>query len=193
MYKYDFVTLVTAFEQNKSFTQLATYDAWQSVGRQVKRGEKSIPILVKNLNCVAHLFDVTQLHGNQKPWIWEIKEEDREEFISRFLLKNQKYQNEFYQSFEAVRENMIIEQWKLARGKMDNNIVIRNALMTDFMLQSVDYMVQYRCNCLTEEAKSSYFNNLSENAIRPVTIGRKNWLFQTLRKELQLIRFISPS
>jgi hypothetical protein len=81
MYKYDFVTLVTAFEQNKSFTQLATYDAWQSVGRQVKRGEKSIPILVKNLNGVAHLFDVTQLHGNQKPWIWEIKEEDREEFI----------------------------------------------------------------------------------------------------------------
>lgn len=157
MYKYDFVTLVTAFEQNKSFTQLATYDAWQSVGRQVKRGEKSIPVLVKNLNGVAHLFDVTQLHGNQKPWIWEIKEEDGEEFISRFLLKNQKYQNEFYQSFEAVRENMIIEQWKLARGKMVNNIVIKNALMTDFMLQSVDYMVQYRCNCLTEEAKNSYF------------------------------------
>lgn len=159
MYKYDFATLVTAFEQNKGFTQLATYDAWQSIGRQVKRDEKSIPVLLRNLNGVAHLFDVTQLYGNQKPWIWEIKEKDREEFISRFLLKNQKYQNEFYQSFEEVRENMIVEQWKMVRSKMENNIAIKNALMTDFLLQSVDYMVQYRCNCLTEEAKNHYFNS----------------------------------
>ena len=159
MYKYDFATLVTAYEQNKSYTQLATYEAWQSVGRQVKRGEKSIPVLAKNLHGVAHLFDITQLYGEQKPWIWEIKEEDREEFISRFLSKNQKYQNQFYTTFEAVRENMIIEQWKLAISKEQNNMEIRNALMTDFLFQSIDYMVQYRCNCLTEEARKAYFTD----------------------------------
>ena len=155
MYKYDFATLVTAFAQNPDFTQLATYEAWQSVGRQVRKGEKSVAVLVKNLNGVAHLFDVTQLNGNQKPWIWEVEEEKKEVFKERFINKNQKYKNEFYHSYEEVLENMIMEQWKGFMRKVKEE-KIRTAFLTDFLYQSVDYMVQYRCNSLSKEGEQSY-------------------------------------
>lgn len=36
--------------------------------------------------------------------------------------------------------------------------------------------VPYLMTCL-EDGRCSFSNNLSENAIRPFTVGRKNWLF----------------
>lgn len=35
-----------------------------------------------------------------------------------------------------------------------------------------------------EDGHCSFFNNLSENAIRPFTVGRKNWLFSATPKGL---------
>ena len=37
-----------------------------------------------------------------------------------------------------------------------------------------------------EDGHCSLSNNLSENAIRPFTVGRKNWLFSASRRELPL-------
>ena len=36
-----------------------------------------------------------------------------------------------------------------------------------------------------EDGRCSLSNNLSENAIRPVTVGRKNWLFSDNSRRLQ--------
>ena len=47
------------------------------------------------------------------------------------------------------------------------------------MDKAVTY-IQNRRSCLItylEDGRCSFFNNLSENAIRPFTVGRKNWLF----------------
>ena len=47
------------------------------------------------------------------------------------------------------------------------------------MDKAVTY-IQNRRSCLItylEDGRCSFSNNLSENAIRPFTVGRKNWLF----------------
>lgn len=160
MYKYDFPTLVTAFEQNKGYTQLATYDGWKSVGRQVRKGEKSTPVLIKHQRGILHLFDVSQLHEQAKPWIWELTEEDREVFVERFIQKNAAYQNEYMKTFEEIRCNMIVEGIKSAAKQAHDPKVI-NTLLSKYLYESIEYMVQYRCNMIADDT-AKYFQSLSE-------------------------------
>ncbi|BCN29510.1 helicase-related protein [Anaeromicropila herbilytica] len=157
MYKYDFVTLVSAYAQNKDFTQLATYDAWKSIGRQVKRGENSIPVLVKSQHAIEHLFDVSQLYESKQTWIWQIQEEDREQYEKLFLEKNKQYVTEYIKTLPDIRSNMIVSEWKQYLRKENLKPEYRDALMTDFLYQSVDYMVQFRNNSVTEDSKH-YFS-----------------------------------
>lgn len=51
-----------------------------------------------------------------------------------------------------------------------------------------DFLMTY-----LEDGRCSFSNNLSENSIRPVTVGRKNWLFSDTRKVFRLTRCILPS
>ena len=47
------------------------------------------------------------------------------------------------------------------------------------MDKAVNYVLNRRDTAETylEDGRCSFTNNLSENAIRPFTVGRKNWLF----------------
>ncbi len=47
------------------------------------------------------------------------------------------------------------------------------------MAKAVNYAQNRRETAMTylEDGRCSFTNNLSENAIRPFTVGRKNWLF----------------
>lgn len=143
MYKYDFATLVTAYAQNAKLTQLASYDDWKAIGKQVRRNEKSIPVLIKNNNGLDHFFDVSQLQGNPKLWNWEIHSDDRKEFDQRFMEKNQHYLNDLVKSADDIRHQMMLEQLRLAynRSKQPDK---KNVLLSDFLYSSINYMVQYR-------------------------------------------------
>lgn len=158
MYKYDFITLVTAYEQNKNYTQLATYDAWKSIGEQVKRNEKSIAVLSKSNNNLEYLFDVSQLRGNPNPWIWTISEEDKKEFEYRYISKNKQYINTNSIGIEDIRAAIVLEKCREIYSKTQLSDTNRNALMSsDFLFKSIEYMVRYRCNMMTEETKANYF------------------------------------
>lgn len=50
--------------------------------------------------------------------------------------------------------------------------------------KAVNYAQNHKELSMTylEDGRCSFFNNLSENAIRPFTLGRKNWLFSDTPK-----------
>ena len=52
------------------------------------------------------------------------------------------------------------------------------------MEKAVNYVQNRRPHLATylEDGRCSFSNNLSENAIRPFTVGRKNWLFSDTPK-----------
>jgi N12 class adenine-specific DNA methylase len=161
MYKYDFSTLVTAFEQNKNFSQLASYDEWRTIGKQVRRGEKSIPVLIKNQNGVAHLFDVSQLQGNVQFNVWEVKQEDQDIFEEKFT---QRYQIDATdrQDFIGISGSVILDKWRDIASKYPEQGVMREAILTDFLYQSVQYMVQYRCGYMDREDERLAIRNYPE-------------------------------
>lgn len=143
MYKYDFATLVTAYAQNPELTQLASYDDWKSIGKQVRRNEKSIPVLIKNNNGIEHFFDVTQLQGKPQIWNWTITSDDLEEFNKRFMKKNQHYLSDQVISAEDIRQQMVLEQLRAAYSKTKQP-EIKKAILSDFFFNSIHYMVEYR-------------------------------------------------
>ena len=67
--------------------------------------------------------------------------------------------------------------WRLfGRGSIQQNPV-RNTRMD----KAVNYVLNRRDTAETylEDGRCSFTNNLSENAIRPFAVGRKNWLFSS--------------
>ena len=60
---------------------------------------------------------------------------------------------------------------------LDEQHPVRNSRMD----KAITYVQNRRANAETylEDGRCSFSNNLSENAIRPFTVGRKNWLFSS--------------
>jgi N12 class adenine-specific DNA methylase len=143
MYKYDFATLVTAYAQNSNYVQLASYDDWKSIGRQVRRNEKSIPVLIKNQYGIDHFFDSSQLWGNKQIMNWSISAEELDDFNHRFMEKYKDYNSEFILTPDDVRQMLITDQLKGAYNKT-NNPVNKAALLSDYLINSINYMIQYR-------------------------------------------------
>ena len=58
---------------------------------------------------------------------------------------------------------------------LDHQAPVRGTRMD----KAVTYIQNRRSHLMTylEDGRCSFSNNLSENAIRPFTVGRKNWLF----------------
>jgi N12 class adenine-specific DNA methylase len=182
MYKYDFSTLITAFEQNKELVQLATYDEWQTIGKQVRRGEKSIPVLIKNQHGVAHLFDVSQLQGNVKFNMWEVKQEDRNSFEQKFSSKF-RLSNTEEQDFLQLCGNVILNSWREIASKFPEGL-IREAFLTDFFYQSIQYMIQYRCNYLDENDERFAIRKYPE--INPETLNIMGYYIVKTSREILL-------
>jgi N12 class adenine-specific DNA methylase len=168
MYRYDFSTLITAFEQNRSFTQLASYKDWQEAGRQVRRGEKSIPVLIQNQNNLDHFFDASQVNGKQ-PVIWKIEEGDRAEFEKRFALKYSLNEIMGIDAFQDMTMQVILRSWRDITGRFPVGSELRNAFLSDFLFQSIQYMVQYRCSYIMENNTSIILRKYPE--VNQNTIG----------------------
>ena len=83
-----------------------------------------------------------------------------------------------YSSFDAIKKARLEKEKPVVEGFLswlDQQSPIRGSRMD----KAVTY-IQNRRSCLStylEDGRCSFSNNLSENAIRPFTVGRKNWLF----------------
>ena len=83
-----------------------------------------------------------------------------------------------YSSFDAIKKARLEKEKPVVEGFLswlDQQSPTRGSRMD----KAVTY-IQNRRSCLStylEDGRCSFSNNLSENAIRPFTVGRKNWLF----------------
>lgn len=59
-YKYPYIHQLSIYNMNTKATACAEYDYWRSIGRNVKRGEKGIPVLDTENLQVKYIFDVSQ-------------------------------------------------------------------------------------------------------------------------------------
>ena len=83
-----------------------------------------------------------------------------------------------YSSFDAIKKARLEKEKPLVEGFLswlDQQNPIRGSRMD----KAVTYIQNRRSYLSTylEDGRCSFSNNLSENAIRPFTVGRKNWLF----------------
>lgn len=83
-----------------------------------------------------------------------------------------------YSSFDAIKKARLEKEKPVVEGFLswlDQQSPIRGSRMD----KTVTYIQNRRSYLSTylEDGRCSFSNNLSENAIRPFTVGRKNWLF----------------
>lgn len=83
-----------------------------------------------------------------------------------------------YTSFDAIKKARLEKEKPIVEGFLswlDNQSPVRGSRMD----KAVTYIQNRRPYLTTylEDGRCSFSNNLSENAIRPFTVGRKNWLF----------------
>ena len=81
-------------------------------------------------------------------------------------------------SFDAIKKARLEKEKPVVEGFLswlDQQAPVRGSRMD----KAVTYIQNRRSNLTTylEDGRCSFSNNLSENAIRPFTVGRKNWLF----------------
>lgn len=75
------------------------------------------------------------------------------------------------------------------QAQTDTGCILDMAFTTDSkkgtrLEKAVNYAQNHKAEFMTylEDGRCSFSNNLSENAIRPFTVGRKNWLFSDTPK-----------
>lgn len=83
-----------------------------------------------------------------------------------------------HSSFDAIKKARLEKEKLIVEGFLawlDKQNPVRGSRMD----KAVTYIQNRRSYLMTylEDGRCSFSNNLSENAIRPFTVGRKNWLF----------------
>lgn len=83
-----------------------------------------------------------------------------------------------HSSFDAIKKARLEKEKPIVEGFLswlDKQNPVRGSRMdkaVTYIQNRRDYLITY-----LEDGRCSFSNNLSENAIRPFTVGRKNWLF----------------
>lgn len=83
-----------------------------------------------------------------------------------------------HSSFDAIKKARFEKEKPIVEGFLswlDKQNPVRGSRMdkaVTYIQNRRDYLMTY-----LEDGRCSFSNNLSENAIRPFTVGRKNWLF----------------
>ena len=83
-----------------------------------------------------------------------------------------------HSSFDAIKKARLEKEKPIVEGFLswlDKQNPVKGSRMdkaVTYILNRRDYLMTY-----LEDGRCSFSNNLSENAIRPFTVGRKNWLF----------------
>ncbi len=81
-------------------------------------------------------------------------------------------------SFDAIKKARLEKEKPIVEGFL-SWLDIQHPVRGSRMDRAVTYIQNRRPDLMTylEDGRCSFSNNLSENAIRPFTVGRKNWLF----------------
>ena len=78
-YKYPYFNQLSIYAVNEKATACAEYDYWKSIGRNVSRGEKGIPILDIEREKIKYIFDVSQTvslnHNISEVKLWKYNNE----------------------------------------------------------------------------------------------------------------------
>ena len=83
-----------------------------------------------------------------------------------------------HSSFDAIKKARLEKEKPIVEGFLswlDKQNPVRGSRMdkaVTYIQNRRDYLMTY-----LEDGRCSFSNNLSENALRPFTVGRKNWLF----------------
>lgn len=74
-YKYPYFNQLSIYTVNENATACAEYDYWKSIGRNVNRGEKGIPVLDIEREKIKYIFDASQTvslnHNISEVKLWE--------------------------------------------------------------------------------------------------------------------------
>lgn len=83
-----------------------------------------------------------------------------------------------HSSFDAIKKARLEKEKPIVEGFL-SWLDKQNPVSGSRMDKAVTYIQNRRDYLMTylEDGRCSFSNNLSENAIRPFTVGRKNWLF----------------
>ena len=78
-YKYPYFNQLSIYTVNEKATACAEYDYWKSIGRNVSRGEKGIPVLDIQREKIKYIFDVSQTvslnHSISEVKLWKYHNE----------------------------------------------------------------------------------------------------------------------
>lgn len=78
-YKYQYFNQLSIYTVNEKATACAEYDYWKSIGRNVSRGEKGIPVLDIERERIKYIFDVSQTvslnHNISEVKLWKYHNE----------------------------------------------------------------------------------------------------------------------
>ncbi|KDE71758.1 hypothetical protein FUSO7_09585 [Fusobacterium necrophorum BFTR-2] len=78
-YKYPYFNQLSIYTVNENATACAEYDYWKSIGRNVNRGEKGIPVLDIERERIKYIFDVSQTvslnHNISEVKLWKYHNE----------------------------------------------------------------------------------------------------------------------
>lgn len=72
IYKMPALYSMQIYHQNPNAKKISTYNGWQGLNRQVKRGESSITVF-KNDGSLSHYFDLSQTIGAPLPELWKVE------------------------------------------------------------------------------------------------------------------------
>ena len=95
-YKYPYFNQLSIYTVNEKATACAEYDYWKSIGRNVSRGEKGIPVLDIEREKIKYIFDVSQTvslnHNISEVKLWKYHNEKHitalDSLIDTFKEKN---------------------------------------------------------------------------------------------------------
>ena len=78
-YKYPYFNQLSIYTVNEKATACAEYDYWKSIGRNVSRGEKGIPVLDIEKEKIKYIFDISQTvslnHNISEVKLWKYHNE----------------------------------------------------------------------------------------------------------------------
>ena len=78
-YKYPYFNQLSIYTVNEKATACAEYDYWKSIGRNVSRGEKGIPVLDIQREKIKYIFDISQTvslnHNISEVKLWKYHNE----------------------------------------------------------------------------------------------------------------------
>ena len=103
LYRYPFADSLLILAQRPDATACASMELWNGkMRRWVKRGAKGIALIddggrKKRLRYVFDISDTRMVEGGRTPFLWQIKEEQREA-IRKFLVESYRLKGEGIES-----------------------------------------------------------------------------------------------